>query len=85
MSKKTEISFLGKRQLEKLSTKRLLALKKTVVAKKSAIWHKNVMSSAAHPFDLNLSKIKDDREEYRELDAYYNAIKGLLDTRENLR
>lgn len=53
MAQKKKVSELTEAQLNKLNTKRLLALKKTVLAKKSAIFNRNITALIIiHPFDI---------------------------------
>lgn len=85
MAQKTEISFLEKKQLEKLDTKRLLALKRTVLAKKSALYCRNKIEISGHPFDINIDAMKKDKDDYNWLKWYHHIIKSILDNRENVK
>lgn len=86
MSKKTEVSILPLDQLLTLDTKRLLALKKTVLAKKSAIYSRNQKKTEGinHPFDLPLNILLKEREEFKMLEKYHQQIVNILGTRENI-
>jgi hypothetical protein len=101
MSQKKEITFLNEAQLNKLDTKRLLALKRSVTAKQSALFNRNIESlPITHPFDVaklivwdydqgnvidhKLIAVIDDYREFNGLTYYYNKIKEILSTRENV-
>jgi hypothetical protein len=79
--------MLTDEQLIKLDTKRLLALKKTVLAKKSALYSRNTgkLDGITHPFELSLNMILKDKEDYNELCNYHFDIIEILETRENVK
>lgn len=85
MSKKIKVSFLSSIELEKLNTKRLLTLKKSAIAKKSALWERNKLKEDQHPFDLILGDVETDRDDFRILDYYIKNIKKILIKRENVK
>jgi hypothetical protein len=87
MAQKKNVSILTEAQLNKLSTQRLLALKKTVTAKKSALYNRNACAlvGVPHPFDLPLYTLMADFETHADLEIYNGQIKEILSTRENIK
>jgi len=86
MAKKTRVKVLSIKELEKLDTKRLLALKKTVDAKISALYLRNGLDSKSdsHPFNWGLKEMLEDKNEWLNLCDYRCLIKAILETREHV-